>query len=133
MRPRNTSPLFSSETFTKTQSTISHRKFNGHSVVDLKGDREYHNATWAFQVTGHNCKQPFRGWGQLSMPAFQVEAHPADYASYIWRGPQGQEIDSAGLERYEKTVNGEDVRLVIFNPTLADMGPYPVEVVKLLF
>ena len=63
----------------------------------------------------------------------QVEAHPSHYASYIWKGPQGQEIDSKGLERYEKTVNGEDVRLVIFNPTLADMGPYPVEVVEPFF
>ena len=60
----------------------------------------------------------------------QVEAHPARFASYIWRGPQGQLIDSDGLERYEKTVNGMDVILVILNPTLADMGPYPVEVLQ---
>ena len=60
----------------------------------------------------------------------KVEAHPARFASYIWRGPQGQLIDSDGLERYEKTVNGMDVILVITNPTLADMGPYPVEVLQ---
>ena len=59
----------------------------------------------------------------------KVEAHPAQYASYIWRGPQGQEIDSDRNRRYEKIVDGENVKLVIHNPTLADMGPYPVEVV----
>ena len=59
----------------------------------------------------------------------KVEAHPAHYASYIWRGPQGQEIDSDRNRRYEKIVDGENVKLVIHNPTLADMGPYPVEVV----
>ena len=59
----------------------------------------------------------------------KVEAHPAHYASYIWRGPQGQEIDSDRNRRYEKIVDGENVKLVIHNPTLADMGPYPVEVI----
>ena len=96
--------------------------------MDLKGDREYHNATWAFQVKYYQLINT--NYDQLinTNNSFKVEAHPSHYASYIWRGPQGQEIDSDGLERYEKTVNGEDVRLVIFNPTLADMGPYPVEV-----
>ena len=43
-----------------------------------------------------------------------------------------QEIDSDGLKKYSLTLSGrdylKDVTLVIHNPTLADMGPYPLEV-----
>ena len=45
---------------------------------------------------------------------------------------QFQEIDSDGLKKYSLSVSGrdylKDVTLVIHNPTLADMGPYPLQV-----
>ena len=94
------------------------RQFNGHHVVTLQGAEQNEDVTWAFQVrTQKEC-----------VSFLQVMAHPAQFASYIWRGPQGEEIAWRSLERYKMTVEKENVKLVIYNPTLADMGPYPIEV-----
>ena len=59
---------------------------------------------------------------------FTVEARPMSHAKFIWKGPRGDFIDDRNLEKYEKNIDGDKVKLVIKDVTIDDMGPYPFEV-----
>ena len=59
---------------------------------------------------------------------FTIEARPLSHATFTWRGPKGEIIDDHNLEKYEKVVDGDQVKLVIKDVSIDDMGPYPFEV-----
>ena len=59
---------------------------------------------------------------------FTVEARPMSHAKFIWEGPRGEIIDDHNLEKYEKNIERDQVKLVIKDVTIDDMGPYPFKV-----
>ena len=59
---------------------------------------------------------------------FTIEARPLSCATFTWRGPRGEIIVDNKLEKYEKVVDGDQIKLVIKNVSVDDMGPYTFEV-----
>ena len=58
---------------------------------------------------------------------FSVEARPRHLATFVWRDPRGNEIDTSS-PKYEMTLEDFDVKLVIRDVTISDIGAYPFEV-----
>ena len=57
---------------------------------------------------------------------FSVEARPRHLATFVWRDPRGNEIDTSS-PKYEMTLEDFDVKLVIRDVTINDIGAYPFE------
>ena len=77
----------------------------------------------------------FRGQPVISQPEgesltrwlFSVEASPWEGAEFSWRGPRGQLLKSGG--KYEQIITADhQIKLVIRDVTIADMGPYPFQI-----
>ena len=59
---------------------------------------------------------------------FLVEARPRNLATFVWRDPRGNVIDTSSSPKYEMTLDDFEVKLVIRDVTISDMGAYPFEV-----
>ena len=53
-------------------------------------------------------------------------ARPRHLATFVWRNPRGEVISDTS--KYVMTVEDFDIRLLIKNVTINDMGAYPFEV-----
>lgn len=58
---------------------------------------------------------------------FSVEARPRNLATFVWKDPRGNVIDTDS-PKYEMTIDDFDVKLVIRDVTIGDIGAYPFEV-----
>ena len=94
-------------------------------VIRVVSGTEVFIGKFIFEAGNHVIRQP-PGITETRW-MFSVEARPRNFATFVWKDPRGNVIDTNN-PKYEMTIVDFDVKLVIRDVSLSDIGVYPFEV-----